>query len=193
MKQTITRFAILLLISKSILAWHDAPHIITARIAETVLLQEAPDIYQKAVDIITQFSQWAGEGKYPFIECSTWQDRIRADFVDEMSDWDYVNNIISLDGTVADLQTQLDNYNTHNATKQISNILKTISIKDNHHTFANIDNTMMKSIMMRTLIHLVGKFFMNKKIADIHQPLHAATALSKRHPTGDQMGNLYEV
>jgi len=43
---------------------------------------------------------------------------------------------------------------------------------------------LMKSLMLRNLIHFVG---------DVHQPLHATGAVFKDHELGDQGGNLFKT
>lgn len=167
-------------------AFHITGHMTLAQIAENVLKEESPDIYQRAVKLLIPYSRYTGEGKYPFVECAPWADRIVAAKADQTRTWHFDNEYLSLDGTKVPQSSWDKDHTAYNITFVIESSLKTLRDSPLKHNsqYDNTDHTLMESITLRNVIHYFG---------DVHQPLHTCTAVYKRQPTGDMGGNLFKI
>ena len=129
------------------------------------------------------------EGSYPFVECATFADEIKAKGGRFQSGWHFV------DTPYLDEGDKIDNYpnfkfDEFSIEKVIPALIDWLSeTEDYQQNFVYI--TMMKqlphlsdeerlSYAMRLLIHFIG---------DIHQPLHAISRVDSKYPKGDAGGN----
>jgi len=157
---------------------------LVARIAQNILETEDPNALRLAIGYLKLFSQFTGEKDMPFVEAATWPDKIKEDHNRMMGSWHFVNNIFSVDGTPIDEIGRSKAHDSYNVTVQINDAISGLEFPDDagkdSKFYGGQDRRYMKSFDLRNLIHFVG---------DIHQPLHATTAVTKAHPHGDEGGN----
>ena len=82
MYKTLSLLAIVALTGR-VSAWWDDGHIMTARIAYDILKESNPSVLSKAQNVLNVLTQsnpsnLDTEGKYPFVECATYGDVIKA-------------------------------------------------------------------------------------------------------------------
>ncbi len=143
------------------LCWNSVGHRLIAQIAYDQLTRKAK----------TTFNRCNREANHDymsknFVNSSVWLDTIRArtHAYDAMH---YIDIPFSTDGT------RLPGVSTVNAVWAVDKAKKTLSNPKSTAT--------AKRLALRILVHVVG---------DIHQPLHAATRISREYPEGDRGGNL---
>jgi hypothetical protein len=103
-----------------------------------------------------------------FIKSSVWLDEIRKSKTHQFDTLHYIDIPFSKD------KSKLPPIKPRNALWAIKQAILVLS--------SNKSSTASKTLYLKILIHVVG---------DIHQPLHAATKVSRRLPKGDLGGNLY--
>jgi hypothetical protein len=110
-----------------------------------------------------------------------------------MFNWHFTNQILLANNTQSNLpflkkkvppSVEQSRINPYNVTYIIESAIATLQTPDSLPNSGETDKTLMKSLMLRNLIHFVG---------DIHQPLHATTRIAPLTPDGDQGGNLYNI
>ena len=174
MKVSISILLIVLTISSAVVSWHETGHMLTAAVAEEILKAEAPEVLAKATELLSLFKEWAGEEDQPFVECATWQDKIKGDQNKMMEDWHFLSQFHSVDGTPVDHLLPHGPLRPNNVTQQITGDIKSLrwdASKDpSSPYYGHQDARYMKSFALRSLIHFVG---------DVHQPLHASEGVSK--------------
>lgn len=149
-----------LLYSSQVLSWNAVGHRLIAQIAYNHLSRHAKITFNRYNREVDN-----GYMSKNVVNSSVWLDTIRW----RMHDYDamhYIDIPFSTDHT--SLPT-LPYVNAVSAVKTVSKVLS-----DSKVTPAE------KGIAVRILVHVVG---------DIHQPLHAATRVSREYPEGDRGGN----
>ena len=63
-------------------AWGASGHLLTSRIAQEVLQQRNPKVYNRVLEILSTLEKsnpelTNREGKHPFTECTTWADAVK--------------------------------------------------------------------------------------------------------------------
>jgi hypothetical protein len=131
------------------------------------------------------------EGDYPFVECATFADEIKAKGGSFQSPWHFVD-IPFLDegGSLDDYpQFKLDD---HNITVIVPGIVDWLTESGNYksnYVYQTLkshfsDEQQARSYALRLLIHYIG---------DIHQPLHATSRVDSKYPKGDAGGNFFTL
>jgi hypothetical protein len=173
----------LLVVVSSVSCWHSTGHLTVSHIASLHLQESA--FGQKVLDwsnkILQPYAKVCGEDKWPFTECATWPDKVKAQGYWMMANWHFT-----------DVRYYKPGYTppAGKVTPQIQNIVWAINncsgnlISNNVDHEGKSDSGLMKSISLRNLIHFVG---------DIHQPLHTTGRFSAELPDGDMGGNLFPI
>lgn len=144
-------------------AWNAAGHKVVAQIAFDNLSPAAQTMCHK-------YLPGFQSAHLSFIASSTWMDQLRAKKIYWYDAMHYISIPFSDDGT------KLPSVKKVNAVWAIKNAIPVF--------IANNTNYSDKSLALRILIHV---------IADVHQPLHAATRVSSGNPNGDAGGNLFPL
>lgn len=146
-------------------SWNATGHRLIAQIAYDNLTPKAKVMVNKYNQSLDKRSRFSN-----FTVAATWLDFIRMKDVHWYDALHYMDIPFSLDGTkLPPVQENNALWGIHEALNGLSS--NKSSIKD-------------KALSLRILIHVVG---------DIHQPLHAVSQISKKHPKGDLGGNLYPL
>lgn len=156
---------ILILFSSSLMAWNYVGHRVVAHIAYDHLTPAAKD----AVDQLTD----EGKDYTPrsrFVYISTWADWARDHGDKRFRHWHYIDLPLSEDGWPT---------RPPRASNAVYGINHCNLVLKNPNAEWEDQQTCLK-----LLVHIVG---------DIHQPLHAATLYSQRHPKGDHGGNSFKI
>jgi hypothetical protein len=143
--------------------WNAAGHKLVAQIAYDHL---SPAAQQMCLDYLNIKDPKVLESS--IIVASTWLDLIRKNKAYHFNQFHYVDLPFSKD------KSKLPKIKQRNALWAINKALLVLS--------SNKESQSSKALNLKILLHLVG---------DIHQPLHAATKISRRFPRGDLGGNLY--
>jgi len=188
MKLSISIILIVLTISSTVVSWHETGHMVTAAIAEQILLKEAPEVLTKANELLSLFKEWTGEADQPFIEAATWPDKIKEDNNKMMEDWHFISQYHSVDGTPVDDLLPHGPLTPNNVTQQITGAVRSLQWDASNDSkspfYGHQDARFMKSFSLRNLIHFVG---------DVHQPLHSSEGVSAKHKKGDRGGNSVKI
>jgi hypothetical protein len=185
-------------------AWHAAGHMAIARIA----YQELGDKEKKRLAQIlkahphykiylsAERPEGASELEWAFLRASTWPDWVRPPYRKNGPDleaeararkyhrgpWHYINlpfvppgdkTPVPADLPAKDHDADGEPGHVLTALKKCVTILRARDMPDE-----------VKAVYLCWLLHLIG---------DVHQPLHAATLVSKQFPKGDQGGNQFLV
>jgi hypothetical protein len=162
--------SLLLLPASNCFAWGPGGHMMTAQIAFARLNPRARAELTRLIAIPIRPSAVTSRS-LDFVTASVWADDVK-----RLSGFEF-----SGDEHFADFPFRVDrtrlprlpkDANVLNALKRYVGVLRT-STDDNERAQA-----------LRFVIHYVG---------DIHQPLHCSTRVDRRHPQGDQGGNLFLV
>jgi hypothetical protein len=131
------------------------------------------------------------EGDYPFVECSTFADVIKAKGGSYQSGWHFIDNpFLDEGGSIDDYPDfQFDDQNIGKVIPALVEWLSGNSGYQNSFAYQGIKQHVSneedaKSYALRLLIHYLG---------DIHQPLHASSRVNSRYPKGDRGGNYFHV
>ncbi len=150
------------------MAWWNKGHQTVALIAYQNLSADA----KHKVDALTQVLARDYPAIHEFSDIATWPDEIRQqNGIETFTHWHYIDTPFANDD--ASLNFAMDTDNILWAINSIKPIFK-----------KNKAPPAEQARFLAFLVHLVG---------DAHQPLHAASRLSKAHPTGDKGGNLFFV
>lgn len=168
---TIIKYIIILLIgaicfSTSLWSWNRVCHQVVAKIAYD-------NLTPKAKDTVLQLTKLFNEENFTdetFVSSAVWADEIKARGITAFNTWHYVNMPIEVN---VHHHATVDNENVISAIQEAEQVLSNPKA-----------HALESSLSLRLLIHFV---------ADIHQPLHAATLYNAHFPTGDEGGNLYKI
>lgn len=158
-------FVCLLLLPVISFAWNATGHQLIAQIAYWHL---KPAVKMQVNQLIAVLND-----DYPkanFVRASVWADQIKNDNIQAYNQWHYINNYFSDDNS------PLPKASGTNAVWAVNQAIKVLQSPQS--------KLLEKAFFLRFLIHIVG---------DLHQPLHAASRVSKEYPLGDQGGNLYPI
>lgn len=142
--------------------WNAAGHKLLAQIAYDNLSPQAKKMCSQILQVKEQALP------FYFVKLSTWMDEIRRRNVHQFDSLHYVDLPFSKD------RTKLPKVRPRNALWAIHQAILNLSSPKTSNA--------IKALNLKILIHVVG---------DLHQPLHAATKVSRRLPKGDLGGNLY--
>jgi len=173
-------------------AWTDTGHKIVAMIAFDEL---TPKTKSLIMDTLRQHARYekdlaafAPEGatgevldRHVFATAATWPDMVRSQdnpmhAVYNHPQWHYIDIPFLADGTPPPPDNNADGPGPHNIVEALTK--NTADLKSNDVSPAE------KAVSICWILHLVG---------DIHQPLHAASMISKDFPDGDRGGNSLTV
>ena len=119
---------------------------------------------------------------FPFVESASWADKIPFQGWATMADWHF-NNQTSKEEGFNPVPKPYDPIQ-ENIKWAIGQAYDALVCNVTPKNSISIDSTMMKSIAVRNLIHLIG---------DIHQPLHMANYFSNEFPRGTENGYLFKI
>ena len=169
---------------------------LVARVAYNHLEQEAPEALQAANNVLNLYKHTHPdmtklEGSYPFVECATFADEIKAKGGAFQSGWHFVDTpYLDQGGSINDYPNfKFDENHIGKVIPAIVDWLTGAAGYQNSFVYQGItqhvDNEDEgKSYALRLLIHYLG---------DIHQPLHATSRVDKQYPKGDAGGNFFHV
>lgn len=172
------------ILAANVICWHSTGHLTVARIAALDLqkFEEGQKALAWANKLLQPYTKVCGEDKWPFTECATWPDKVKAQGYWMMAGWHFTDNRYYKPGYVPPPDKK-EIYQNQNAVWAIKDCMGSLMSKD-VDTQGKSDSSLMKSISLRNLIHFVG---------DIHQPLHTTGRFSAEHPDGDMGGNLFPI
>lgn len=148
-------------------AWNMLGHMVVA----TIAYQNLKPAVRKNVDqMVAYFNQQYPEMR-TFVDLSYWPDSVRSQKINVYLHWHYIDIPFTKDASP--LVNTIKTENVVWALQNIPVIVKNFNA-----------NPYERVRFLSFLVHFVG---------DIHQPLHTATLISARHPTGDMGGNQYYV
>ena len=145
-----------------VFAWNALGHQLIAQIAYDNLSPKAK--YMCAKYLNSDENHVESE----FVAASTWLDSIRKKNIHEFDALHYIDIPFSND------KTHLPALKSRNALSAIKQAVLVL--------LSNRATSTQKKLNLRILIHVIG---------DIHQPMHTATKISRRLPSGDKGGGLF--
>jgi len=149
------------------LAWNGSGHMVVSQIAYNHL---DPAVKAKCDAVIAVPLTYGSSGNNTFVTAACWADDYKSQL--GTANWHYIDLPFSLDGTSTNGVVP-ESYDVVLAINMcISNLLNNSSAPTNQAT------------CLRYLLHFVG---------DIHQPLHASTAVWASRLTGDAGGNGFNI
>lgn len=155
-----------LFLSATSFAWNTVGHQVIAQIAYHHLTPHAKATYQRHLHAMDKIYPSKG-----FMDAAIWLDEIR------QHDFNWFNSIHYIDQYFTEDKSPLPQTESHHhavwAIDEASRVLKSARA-----------NAYEKGLSFRILLHVVG---------DLHQPMHAASRVSKNHPEGDLGGNLLKL
>lgn len=176
-------------------------HLFVARIAYDKLQfsKDGQAALAKANDLLKVYSSSHPdmtnlEGAYPFVECATFADEIKAKGGTWQSGWHFVDQPYldeggsindypgfkfdkdSIDLAIPDIIQWLSNDGTAYKDSFVYTTMK--------NSLSSLSEDERKSYALRLLIHYIG---------DIHQPLHATARVDSKYPKGDAGGNFVNI
>ncbi|WP_133127243.1 S1/P1 nuclease [Legionella nagasakiensis] len=165
MKNSVLVFILSCLLQPQALGWNALGHRLVAQIAYDHLTPHARSTFNHY--------NHALDKEYPpqsLVNAAVWLDSMRYHDVNWFNSMHYINWYFSEDASPIPLTQMI---NALWAIREASHVLESSKA-----------NEFEKGIGLRILLHVVG---------DIHQPLHAASRVSKQLPEGDQGGNLVHL
>lgn len=159
----------LFLLLSACLAYWDISHMIVAAIAQIQLERESPSIYQKAYSLLESLVKFFPEDKFPFVEASVIPDVLKDENFRFLSFQHVFKNPIPYRN-----ESSL-NYHLQPRHNAISMLEQSSSIFKSTKKSQKVKPSLVKSFLLRYLIHLVG---------DLHQPLHTSTLWSDTFRNG---------
>ena len=169
-----------LLIASGANAWHPTGHFLTALIAKQELEASRPGLVPKLEALIKQWSQYTKEKDYPFVEAASFPDDIKYLNWKSMNKWHFDDDYFFVDSSIKKEAVEELPRNKQNIIFAINEAKNTLASKKE----SGVDSLFGKGFQLRYLIHLV---------ADLHQPLHATSMVSKDLPKGDAGGNAFKI
>jgi hypothetical protein len=152
-------------------------------------LQAANDLLKVYADADPKMTNL--EGDYPFVECATFADEIKAKGGSWQSGWHFIDTpYLDEGGSLSDYPGF--KFDEKNIGKVIPSIVDWLSGNGDYQSsfvYETVkshvsDEDQAKSYALRLLIHYLG---------DIHQPLHATARVDSKYPKGDAGGNFFHV
>ena len=148
-------------------AWNAEGHMVTAQIAYNHLNPVAKARCDELIGITLTNST---PGTSNFVTAAVWADDFKTPL--GTSAWHFIDLPFSLDGT-----------STSGVVAASFDVVQAINLCITNLQSATVAQS-NKAVCLRYLLHFVG---------DVHQPLHASTAVSAAHPTGDAGGNSFPI
>ena len=143
-------------------AWNALGHRLIAEIAYDELSPSAKTLFNRYNEALDRVYPPAS-----WDDAAVWLDTLRYQDIAWFSSLHYIDQPFSID------DTPLPIVQDRNAVWAIASAMQVLRNK--------YAKPFDKGLALRILLHVVG---------DIHQPLHAATRVSREHPLGDRGGNL---
>jgi len=144
-----------------VFAWNAEGHRIMTQIAYNHMTPTAKARFQVAHPVLDKHKKPPS-----FVEASVWFDTLRRKDAHTLRAMHYVDIPFSADGTQAPKSKSMNGLVAFNQSREL--LLK------------NQGSSLERVFALRILMHVVG---------DLHQPLHAATRISRTYPDGDAGGN----
>jgi hypothetical protein len=142
-------------------AWNAEGHRVIAQVAYNHMTPTAKLRFQVAHPVLDKHQKPPS-----FIEAAAWLDTLRKKDLNAMGAMHYVDIPFSTDGTRAPKPKPMNGLMAYNQSRAL--------LLENHAS------SLEQVVALRVLIHVAG---------DLHQPLHAATRVSRAYPDGDAGGN----
>ena len=156
-------------------AWRCSGHMIVAMIARLDLLQDVPEAYYKAAQLLSPLDGELTHGlSNTFIDSACWADDAKAYGFTLSSNWHYIDHPYNSDGLLQTSKASDEN----NLIQALENAVHTLT------TVSGGQGPFETSVMLRYLIHFFG---------DLHQPLHNVEHWSREYPHGDAGGNFVKI
>jgi len=179
-------------------AWWGTGHLLVARIANDILLEESPTTLNKAESVLAILeksdpSLTKDEGKHPFVECTTFADDIKGKGGSYQAGWHFIDTpFLDEGGKISDFDFKPDSHNVTEALTALTNwVNKEGSYQDSYeyqqvtsHGASGHTPADDVSYALRLIIHYTG---------DVHQPLHGTARVDKEYPAGDRGGNSFHL
>eukprot|EP00347_Sterkiella_histriomuscorum_P010921 403374421 len=193
--QILSTLLLALLTSRATAFWQQG-HLMVARVAYNHLQSEAPEALKAANDMLAVYSKSNPsmtklEGDYPFVECATFADEIKAKGGAFQSGWHFIDTpYLDQGGSISDYpQFKFDENHIGKVIPAIVDWLSGTEGYENSFVYQAVQQHVEneeegKSYALRLLIHYLG---------DIHQPLHATSRVDHQYPKGDAGGNFFHV
>ena len=175
-------------------------HLFVARVAYDKLqfTKEGQAALTKATALLRTYSNAKPdmtklESSYPFVECATFADEIKAKGGAFQSGWHFVDMpYLDQGGSINDYPDF--KFDTESVDKVIPAVIAWLSGTGNFQNsfvyntmgqqLSSLTDEQRRSYALRLLIHYIG---------DLHQPLHATARVNKQYPKGDAGGNFVAV
>ena len=156
-------------------AWWCNGHMVIAMIARLDLLKDAPEVYNKAAQVLSPLDGETTHGlSNTFVDSACWADDLKTYGFDLAFNWHFINHPYNLDGLLQ--------------TKNLAQLETVVwAIDQALHTLTTVSSDQAPfetSVMLRLVIHFFG---------DSHQPLHNVGLWSRKYPNGDEGGNLIPI
>jgi len=145
----------------SVFAWNAEGHRLIAQIAYDYMTPTAKSRFQVAHPALDKHQKPPS-----FIEAATWLDTLREEDSKALRAMHYIDLPIITEGMHAPKLKPMNGLIAYNQSKAM--------LLDNH------TSSLERIVALRVLIHVAG---------DLHQPLHAATRVTRAYPEGDAGGN----
>jgi hypothetical protein len=177
-------------------AWWGNGHLLVARVAYELLDDSTIGQVEDILSILKKSDpKWTiKEGKYPFVECTTFADDIKYKGGSYQSMWHFIDTpFLDQGGDISDFPDF--KIEEHTVVDVLGGLVDWIN-KENDYTSNYEYEQIMKagqkghseedgiSTAMRLMMHYTG---------DIHQPLHATSRVNADYPAGDRGGNSFAV
>jgi hypothetical protein len=195
-----TAALVLVLILGQASAFWQYGHLFVSRIAYDKLgfTKEGQAALARTNDLLNVYSEshpdmTEHERNYPFVECSTFGDEIKAKGGTWQSGWHFVDQpYLDEGGFINDYPGyKFDTESIDLVIAHIVNWLKGTGDYKSSFVYTTMTNKLpnlsedeRKSYALRLLFHYVG---------DIHQPLHATSRVDSKYPKGDACGNFVQI
>lgn len=165
LKQVFGALIVFIGVQSNLLAWNAVGHRVVAQIAYDELTPHAKSTFDRYNHALDKIYK-----PQSFVNAAVWLDTLRYQSIAWFATMHYIDIAFSEDGT------PLPATDAINAVWAIDNAKAVLANK--------YATSFDKGIAFRILIHVVG---------DLHQPLHAATRVSRALPGGDRGGNLFPL
>lgn len=167
MRKFLTTWLISLAAIFSAFGWGSEGHMVIAQMAYNHL---PPAVKARCDALIAVPLAYGGSSTSNFVTAAVWADDYKSQLGTAI--WHYIDIPFSLDGTPTDGFVPADFDVVQAINLCTSNLASAVTLETD------------KATALRYLLHFVG---------DIHQPLHASTAISAAYPDGDAGGNDFNL
>jgi len=145
---------VLLALTSQIVSFHALGHMVVARIAQFHLEDsgEGREALKWSQNLLEPFTFYCGEKDHPFVEASTWPDKIKLQGWKSFNNWHFKNAAVIAEGYTPVNKILVSNQNAVWAVNSISNFLSSNKVD----TRGKSNSILGKSLSLRQLIHFIG-------------------------------------